>query len=173
MSLDDAPQSDRPAEVDSDQIERDIENDKRSAMWEVAGIFRISNSIKLLVKIKNESFILQKKLNRRFVQPSIKFKLLSLKVEVFLQCAKGMGLMWSQFGESIKPSSRDALTPTFLKSIPEHLELCGRHTLHCLLYLNKSAGAPEVESWKAAAQCGGRQSWRGAGVRSIPICVPQ
>ena len=69
--VDHAPWLGRPAEVDSNQIEILIENNQRSAMWEVADIFRISNSIKLLVKIKNESFILQKKLNRRFVQPSI------------------------------------------------------------------------------------------------------
>ena len=42
--------------VDSDQIE----NSQRSTAWERAGILNISKSIKLWVKLKNVSFILQK-----------------------------------------------------------------------------------------------------------------
>ena len=59
FSLDDASQSGRCVEVDSDQIERLIENNQCYTMWEIAGILKISKSIKLLVKIKNVSLILQ------------------------------------------------------------------------------------------------------------------
>ena len=50
FSLDDAPQSGRPVEVDSDQNE----------MWEIADILKISKSIKLLVKMKNVSYFMEK-----------------------------------------------------------------------------------------------------------------
>ena len=66
FSLDDAPWSGRPVEVDSDQIETLIENNEHYTMWEIADILKISKSIKLLVKMKNVSFILQKKLNGLF-----------------------------------------------------------------------------------------------------------
>ena len=62
FSLDDAPQLGRPVEVDSDQVETLIENNQRYTMQEIADILKISKSIKLLVKIKNVSFILWKKL---------------------------------------------------------------------------------------------------------------
>ena len=39
-------------------------------MQEIANILKISKSIRLLVKMKNVSFNLQKKLNRLFGQPS-------------------------------------------------------------------------------------------------------
>ena len=55
-------QSGRPAAVDSDQIETFIENNQRSTMQVIANIFKISKSIKLLVKMKTVSLILQKKL---------------------------------------------------------------------------------------------------------------
>ena len=70
FSLDDAPWSGRPVEVDSDQIKTLIENNQCYATWEIADILKISKSIKLLVKMKNVSFILQKKLNGLFGQPS-------------------------------------------------------------------------------------------------------
>ena len=70
FSLDDAPQLDRPVEVDSDQIETLIENNQHSTMWEIADILEISKSIKLLVKMKNLSFILRKNLNGLFGQSS-------------------------------------------------------------------------------------------------------
>ena len=57
FSLDDAPQSVRPVEVDSDQVETLLENNQCYTTWETAGIFKISKSIKLLVKIKNVSFM--------------------------------------------------------------------------------------------------------------------
>ena len=51
FSLDDAPWSGRPVEVDRDQIKTLIEDKQRSAMWQVANILRISKS-KLLVEMK-------------------------------------------------------------------------------------------------------------------------
>ena len=39
----------------------DVENNQRFTMWEVDNIFKISKSIKWLVKMKNESFTLWKK----------------------------------------------------------------------------------------------------------------
>ena len=71
FSLDDAPQLCRPVEVDRDQIETLIENNQCSTKWELADTLKISKWIKLLVKMKNVSFILQKKLNRLFGQPNI------------------------------------------------------------------------------------------------------
>ena len=61
--LDDAPWLGRPAEVDSDQIKTLIENNQHYTMGEIANILQISKSIKLLLKMKNVSFILWKKLN--------------------------------------------------------------------------------------------------------------
>ena len=72
FSLDDAPQSSRPVEVDGNQIETLIENSQHYATQEIAGILKISKSIKLLMKMKNMSFILlkkKKKLNGLFGQP--------------------------------------------------------------------------------------------------------
>ena len=63
----DAPQSGRPGEVDSNQIETLIEDNQRYATWKVADIIlKISKSIKFLVKMKIVCFILQKKLNKLF-----------------------------------------------------------------------------------------------------------
>ena len=56
--LDDAPQSGRPIEVDSDQIRKLIEYNYFYSMWEIANILKISKSIRLLVKMKNVCFIL-------------------------------------------------------------------------------------------------------------------
>ena len=69
FSLDDAPQSGRPFEVDSNEIEILIENSQHYTTRETADILKISESIKFLVKMKNVSFILGKKLNRLFGQP--------------------------------------------------------------------------------------------------------
>ena len=55
--LDDAPRSGKPVEVDSNQIETLINNTQWYTMQEIANILKISNSIKLSVKIKNMSFI--------------------------------------------------------------------------------------------------------------------
>ena len=72
FSLDVAPQSCRPVEVDCrDQIKTIVENNQHSTMWEIADILKISKLIKFWVKMKNVSFILQKKCNRLFGQPSI------------------------------------------------------------------------------------------------------
>ena len=78
FSLDVAPQSRRPAEVDSDQMETLTENNQHYTTWEIANILKISKSKKLLVKMKNMSFILWKKLNRLFGQPNGIF--ISLKI---------------------------------------------------------------------------------------------
>ena len=59
--LDNAPGLGRPVEVDYDQMETLTENNQRCTMWEIANILKISKSIKLLVKMKNVSFILWKK----------------------------------------------------------------------------------------------------------------
>ena len=68
--LDDAPWSGGPVEVDSDQIEALIENNQHYTMQEIVDILKISKSIKLLVKMKDTSFILWKKLNGPFGQPN-------------------------------------------------------------------------------------------------------
>ena len=60
VSLDCAPQSGRPVEVDSDQIETLIDNNQCCTTWVIADILKISKSIKVLEKMKNVSFILQK-----------------------------------------------------------------------------------------------------------------
>ena len=64
FSVDNPPQSGRPVEADSDQIKTLIENNQcyQSTTWEIADILKISKLIKLLVKMKNVSFILQKKI---------------------------------------------------------------------------------------------------------------
>ena len=60
FSLDDALWSGRPVEVDSDQMETLIENSQGYTTWVIADILKISKSIKLLVKMKDVSFISQK-----------------------------------------------------------------------------------------------------------------
>ena len=55
--LDNVPWLGRPVEVDSDLIKTLIENDQPYTMWEIAYIPKTSKSIKLLVKMKNVSFI--------------------------------------------------------------------------------------------------------------------
>ena len=71
FSLDNAPQSGRPVEVDSNQIKTLTENNQYYTMQEIAGILKIPKSIKLLVKMKNVSFILWKKLNGLFGQLNV------------------------------------------------------------------------------------------------------
>ena len=44
FSLDDAPRSGRPVEVDGDQIKTLIENDQRYTTWEIADILKVSKS---------------------------------------------------------------------------------------------------------------------------------
>ena len=61
FSLDNAPQLGRPVEDDSDKIKKLIENNQCYTTQEIADILKISISIKLLVKMKNVSFILQQK----------------------------------------------------------------------------------------------------------------
>ena len=57
FSLDNAPQLDRIVEVDSDGIDTLTENNECYTTWEIANILKISKSIKLLVKMKNVSYI--------------------------------------------------------------------------------------------------------------------
>ena len=58
FSLDDAPQSHRPVEVDSNRIKTLIENNQCYTTWEITDILKISKSINLLVKMKTVSLIL-------------------------------------------------------------------------------------------------------------------
>ena len=60
FSLDNTPQSGRPVEFDSYQIKALTKKNQCSTMREIANILKISKSIKLLVKMKNVSFILYK-----------------------------------------------------------------------------------------------------------------
>ena len=59
FSLDDAPRSGRPGEVESHQIETLIENNQRYSTWEIADILKISKP-KLLVKMKNVFYFMEK-----------------------------------------------------------------------------------------------------------------
>ena len=61
LSLDRAPWSGRPVEVDSNQMDISVVKNRCYTTHMTANIFKISSSIKLLVKMKNVSFILQKK----------------------------------------------------------------------------------------------------------------
>ena len=61
FSLGDASQLGRAVEFDNDQIQTLIENNQYYATQKIADILKISKSIKLLVKMKNVSFTLQKK----------------------------------------------------------------------------------------------------------------
>ena len=61
FSLDYASRLGRPVEVDSDHTESLTENNECYTMREIAGMLKISKSMKLLVKMKNVSFISQKK----------------------------------------------------------------------------------------------------------------
>ena len=63
FSLDHVPLSGGPVEVDGDQIKTLIENNKHYTRREIANVLKIFTSMKLLVKMKNVSFTLQKKLN--------------------------------------------------------------------------------------------------------------
>ena len=58
--LDNAPWLGRPVEVDSDQIKALIENSQQYTTQEIADILKISKPIRLLVKMKNVSFIFLK-----------------------------------------------------------------------------------------------------------------
>ena len=77
FSLDDAPLSCRPVKVDSIHIETLTENNQCYTTWEIARVLKISKSIKLLVKIKNVTFILQRKWNRLLAVSFISWKKLN------------------------------------------------------------------------------------------------
>ena len=57
FSLDNAPWSGRPVEVENGQIETLIENNQRYTMQKIANILKISKLMKLLVKMKNVSYL--------------------------------------------------------------------------------------------------------------------
>ena len=61
FSLDNAPQSGRPVEVDSNQIKTLTENYQHPTIQEITDILKISQPMKLLVRMKNASFVLWKK----------------------------------------------------------------------------------------------------------------
>ena len=67
FSLEDAPWSGRPVEVDSDQMDILIEKNQHFTTWERADILRISKSIKLLVKQICVSFFVEKKTKETFL----------------------------------------------------------------------------------------------------------
>ena len=74
FSLDNTLRSGIPVEVGSNQIETLIENNQHFIIYEIAKLLKISKSMKLLVKMKNVSFILQKKQHHKlFGQPNIYF----------------------------------------------------------------------------------------------------
>ena len=57
FSLDNASRLGRQVEVDQDQIETLIENNQRYTMQKIANILKISKLMKLLVKMKNVSYL--------------------------------------------------------------------------------------------------------------------
>ena len=63
--------SGRPGEVDRDQMETLTESNQHYNKHEIANMLKLSKSIKLLVKIKNVSFTLWKKLCGLFGQYNI------------------------------------------------------------------------------------------------------
>ena len=69
--LDDAPQSGKAVEVDSNQTETLIENNRCYTTWERAHLLKIYELMKLLVEMKNMSFILWKKCTTLSGQPNI------------------------------------------------------------------------------------------------------
>ena len=64
-----ASQLGKSVEVDSDQIKKSIESNRCSLMWEIADILKISKLTKLLIKMKNVSFILWKKPHHFLADP--------------------------------------------------------------------------------------------------------
>ena len=69
--MDDAVPSGRQVEVDSNQIKTLIENNQHYTLQEIANMLKLYKSIMLLVKMKNMSFILQKKPYGPFGQSNI------------------------------------------------------------------------------------------------------
>ena len=104
FSLDNASWLGTPVEVNTDQIEKLIENNQHYTTWEVADILKISKSTKLLVKMKNMSFTLWKKLSILFGQPnSIAYTALNILVSVLstLQCSWWSSQQSSEVGTMI------------------------------------------------------------------------
>ena len=70
FSLDDASWLGILVKVDSDQLGTLTENNQHYTTQKIADILKISKFRKLLMKMKNVSFILWKKLNGLFGQPN-------------------------------------------------------------------------------------------------------
>ena len=70
-SLDSTPRSGRAAEVDSDPIETFSENHQCSPLQERTTILQIPKSVMELVKMKNVSFILPKKIKQTLANPIV------------------------------------------------------------------------------------------------------
>ena len=60
FSLDDVPRSGRSIEVGSDQIEILVEINQHYTMLEIANILKVPKTIKLLVKMKNVFYFMEK-----------------------------------------------------------------------------------------------------------------
>ena len=71
LSLDNTPRLHRLVKVDSNQIRTLPEKNRRYTMGETADTLKIPKSTKVLVKMKNMSFILWKKTHELFGQPNI------------------------------------------------------------------------------------------------------
>ena len=61
LSLEDAPWSVGPVEVDSNQNEKSIEKNQLYTMHEIADILKIAKSIRLFVKMKKCAFFITEK----------------------------------------------------------------------------------------------------------------
>ena len=72
----------RPVEVESNQVE--IENNQYHTMREIAVILQIPKSIKLLVKMKNVSFIFMEKTKQTSWLPNLHFLLPNVVMRVSL-----------------------------------------------------------------------------------------
>ena len=59
FSMDNVPWLDRPVEVDSNQI-KTLTDNQCYTTWEIANILKISNSVKLLMRMKNVFYFMEK-----------------------------------------------------------------------------------------------------------------
>ena len=69
FSLDDAPRSGRPVEVDCNQMETLTENNQCYTMQEIANMLKISKSITLLVKMQNVIYFMEKNYTNFLANP--------------------------------------------------------------------------------------------------------
>ena len=108
LSLEDAPWSVGPVEVDSNQNEKSIEKNQLYTMHEIADILKIAKSIKLFMKMKKCAFfIMEKKPHRLFGQPNILiiffyfcasiFKTISIYISFFMIFKRLIGFYFIPF----------------------------------------------------------------------------